>query len=206
MQKFIKFNLFGFYFLLACIFFNNAIAYCDENINAADSIKSDSTKFITSEEIASTSKNNSKNIEMTKSPMGAIWRSLVLPGWGQFYVESYWKIPIFSGGVIASTYFIIDNQNKYSKKQKEIDDYLAIDENNFGDNIHTVLKNQREVYRDNRDISIFVLAGFYIVAAVDSYVGAHLFDFNVSDDIGLNIQPNINTNLIGINFTVNFFK
>src|SRR5512133_1907958 len=34
---------------------------------------------------------------MAKSPLGAVIRSAILPGWGQWYNESYWKIPIVIG-------------------------------------------------------------------------------------------------------------
>jgi hypothetical protein len=33
----------------------------------------------------------------TKSPTGALVRSAILPGLGQFYNEAYWKIPIIYG-------------------------------------------------------------------------------------------------------------
>lgn len=127
--------------------------------------------------------------EMTKSPSGAVFRSLALPGWGQYYVESYWKIPLFSGGVLASAYFIIDYHKKYSDKVKEIESFLALDTANLNSYRHRLLKNQREFYRDNRDQAIFIMAGFYIAAAVDAYVGAHLFDFNVNENLSLNISP-----------------
>ncbi|HED08391.1 MAG TPA: hypothetical protein ENI57_09775, partial [Ignavibacteria bacterium] len=42
------------------------------------------------------SKNDSVFV-MTKSPMGAVLRSAILPGWGQIYNESYIKAPIIWG-------------------------------------------------------------------------------------------------------------
>lgn len=157
--------------------------------NTRDSLQADTLK-------------NQKH-SMSKSPMGAVYRSLVLPGWGQYYVESYWKIPIFTGGMIASSYFIVDYHNKYSNKVREIDSFLAADTLNFGSNKHLLLKRQREFYRDNRDQAIFFLAGFYLVAAIDAYVGAHLFDFNVTDEVSLHLSPSYR-NAVGINVSVSF--
>lgn len=204
MTRYSKFKVAGLFFLIIGIVFNYSIAFGVDNSETSDTIIADTIKFNPLKD-GSTAKSNFHNdSKMTKSPAGAVWRSIIFPGWGQYYVESYWKIPIFTGGVLASAYFIWDNQSKYNKKKKEIEDYLSLDENNKDNYIHNVLKNQREVYRDNRDISIFVLAGFYIASTIDAYVGAHLFDFNVSDDLGMSIQPNYYNNSIGINFTLKF--
>ena len=35
-------------------------------------------------------------LEMSKSPTSALWRS-VIPGWGQYYNEEYWKAPLLFG-------------------------------------------------------------------------------------------------------------
>lgn len=128
----------------------------------------------------------SKKFEMKKSPTGAILRSLALPGWGQYYVESYWKVPLFLGAAGTCAYFIIDNNNSYNDKQKQIDRAIL---NNPNDPNLQLYKLQRETYRDNRDQAAFFLAGVYILSAVDAYVGAHLFDFDVSDNISMNIIP-----------------
>ena len=62
-------------------------------------------------------------------------------------------------------------------------------------------KNRREFYRDNRDMSAFYLLGVYVLATVDAYVGAHLFDFDVSDDaISYRIMPS--RELFSVNFQV----
>lgn len=137
-----------------------------------------------------TTKAEPKKFQMQKSPTGAIIRSLILPGWGQYYVESYWKAPLFLGAAGTCAYFIIDNNSKFNSKQKEIDNLISIDPTNYKINY---LKRQREVYRDNRDQAAFFLAGVYLLAAIDSYVGAHLFDFNVDDNVSVNLAPTNNS-------------
>ena len=51
-------------------------------------------------------------IEMTKVPLRAMIYSAILPGAGQFYNESYWKIPVIGalGGYFV--YGIVNNNNK----------------------------------------------------------------------------------------------
>ena len=56
-----------------------------------------------------------------KSTTGAILRSLALPGWGQIYVEHYWRAPIFFAGATTLWYFVIDNHLKANDLKKQID-------------------------------------------------------------------------------------
>ena len=128
-----------------------------------------------------------KEDNLTKSPWGALWRSFVLPGWGQIYVENYWKAPIFIAATGTCIYFIISNNAKYLQYQKEYDDLLQNDPSNTSD--LEILNSQKEFYRDNRDKSYFFLGITYIVAAIDAYVGAYLFDFEINDDLSLRLSP-----------------
>ncbi len=114
---------------------------------------------------------------MTKSPTKAVLLSLILPGMGQFYVESYWKIPLFLGAAGVLTYLVIDNHNQFIKYENE---WKQMSDNDTNKELWYLKK---EFYRDNRDRSAFYLLGVYIINAVDAYVGAHLFDFNVDDKL-----------------------
>ncbi|MDD3125655.1 MAG: DUF5683 domain-containing protein [Candidatus Kapabacteria bacterium] len=137
--------------------------------------------------------------KMQKSPTGAIVRSLILPGWGQYYVESYWKIPLFLGAAGTCAYFIIDNNNSFNAKKDQI---AKLASENPNDPYLDLYKRQREVYRDNRDQATFFLAGVYILAAVDAYVGAHLFDFDVSDKISFNLVPTNQNSFVSLSMRI----
>ena len=54
-----------------------------------------------------------------KSPSTAVVYSFVLPGLGQVYTESYWKVPIFTGAAAASAYFIVANQSSFSTASQD---------------------------------------------------------------------------------------
>ncbi len=119
-----------------------------------------------------------KKFKMRKSPTTAVLLSAVLPGAGQFYNESYWKIPIIGGlvGYFGYEYFRNNNlykdyKNQYSASQTEL--------NPNGD---FSLKTLREFYRDQRDDFVWYFLIVYVVSMVDAYVDAHLFDFDVSED------------------------
>lgn len=120
-----------------------------------------------------------------KSPTGAILRSLALPGWGQYYVESYWKAPIFVAAYGTVIFFIIDNNNKYNLAANEYASYTGTDL------LHKdFLYRKREYFRDYRDLNILYLAGIYLISAIDAYVGANLYEFTVDDNLALNLKIN----------------
>ncbi|MFN4985426.1 MAG: DUF5683 domain-containing protein [Ignavibacteria bacterium] len=125
-------------------------------------------------------------IAVRKSPSTAVLYSFLLPGLGQVYTESYWKVPIFTGAAAASTYFIISNQSSFASASQEYDAALVA-----GQPAATTatLLRKREFYRNNRDVAGLALLLTYALAAVDAFVGANLYDFNVSSDLSLQLTP-----------------
>lgn len=115
---------------------------------------------------------------MTKSPWGAVGRSAILPGWGQYYNESYWKIPIFWGVMGWFLYLYIDNNNLY-KKYKELYQESLVQYPPSGTSIY---KQARDTYRNDRDQWALFLGLVYFLNLVDAYVDAHLYDFNVTEN------------------------
>ncbi len=114
---------------------------------------------------------------MHKSPTGAMLRSAVLPGWGQFYNESYWKIPIIWGTSAWFIYMWIDRNNLYKNYQDLYN--ISLKESTNGD---AQYKSLRNFYRDNRDQFALYFGLAYLLNIIDAYVDAHLFDF----DVGMN--------------------
>ncbi len=120
---------------------------------------------------------------MQKSPWGAVLRSAVLPGWGQFYNESYFKIPVIWGISAWLLYIWIDNNDSYIKYRQlyantPIEQYRSL----------------RTFYRDQRDLFTIYIALVYVLNLVDAYVDAHLFDFSVEENF-MNGSP-----MFGIKF------
>jgi hypothetical protein len=119
----------------------------------------------------------------TKSPWGAVWRSAVLPGWGQYYTEHYWKIPIVVGVSGFLIYGIVSENKQYLQYADAYDASITPD-NPSGD---LTLKSYREYYRDRRDTYAVWMLVTYLVQLADAYVDAHLYDFDVSDDLSASI-------------------
>src|SRR5512146_1385269 len=81
----------------------------------------------------------------TKSPGKAMLLSLVLPGSGQFYNESYWKVPIVVGFGVYLVYNWIDNNRLYKDYRDQYRAALQQDPN--GTQFHTgALLTGREFY------------------------------------------------------------
>ncbi len=208
-------------FFIISLFFSIVISYGQDSIAVQNDEQNnsiqDTLEFEDFNEFARTDSVVPFEFQMQKSPSGAIWRSLAFPGWGQLYVESYWKAPVFAGAAVFMAYRIgyfhgnfTDYSDKVDALESELERLKSEDPNNPKINeieyrTLPVEKNRREYYRDNRDMSAFYLLGVYALAAVDAYVGAHLFDFDVSDEgISYGLQPGLLFNSVNFKLSVSF--
>ena len=139
--------------------------------------------------------NESKTI---KSAHKASILSAVVPGAGQVYNKKYWKAPIIYASLATSIFFIKDNQNKLTTYQDAYitrsnggtDDYIDIYNNS---QLLTIV----DYYERNRDVSYIIAGAIYLLNIVDASVDAHLFDFDISEDLSLNTTPKIIDTPIG---------
>lgn len=145
----------------------------------------------------------SQKIQKDKSPKKAALYSAILPGAGQVYTKKYWKVPIVYGGLVTSFYFINENNSKYIEYREAALLSHETGENQLGYS-YSELKTLKEHYRRNRDLSYFSFVGVYILNIVDASVNAHLFSFDVSDDISMNIQPYSTLSNTGLTLSFNF--
>ncbi|WP_291274778.1 DUF5683 domain-containing protein [Flavobacterium sp.] len=146
------------------------------------------------------------------APAKAAFYSAILPGLGQAYNKKYWKIPIVYAALGAGVYFIIDNNNKYNDYRDEYKARLQGTNNpndpTFGRlSTESVIRGQK-FYQRNRDLSILITGGLYILNIIDANIDAHLLQFNVSDNLTLKpkIQQNFLTNKqdVGLVLSYNF--
>ena len=142
-----------------------------------------------------------------QSPKKAALMSAALPGLGQIYNKKYWKVPIIYAGLLTSAYYINDNNNRY-KQYKEayiirIDNNPNTTDNYVGEYSSGDLLILKDFYRRNREISILCFVGTYILNIVDASVDAHLFDYDISDDISLHITPTSTTDFNGLTLSLN---
>lgn len=121
------------------------------------------------------------------APSKAAFYSAVLPGLGQYYNKSYWKIPVAYAGLGMSTYLYFNNHKEYTIWRDEYRRRLLgihdTSHPDFGrlDN-DRIIRGQR-TYQRNRDLSLVVTIAIYALNIIDANVDAHLQQFNVDDDL-----------------------
>jgi hypothetical protein len=126
------------------------------------------------------------------SPTKAAMLSATLPGLGQIYNRKYWKVPIVYAGIGAVVYFVNFNNNEYQNWRKA---YLyRVDGNpntidDYPNYSADVLERAMNYYRRNLEISYIAGGLVYVLNILDASVDAHLFDFDVSEDLTINLQP-----------------
>jgi hypothetical protein len=126
------------------------------------------------------------------SPTKALIMSALIPGLGQAYNKKYWKIPIIYVGFGACAYsvsfnhkYYIDYKNAYFNKTDGDSTTIDLYPNYSAD----VVLQYKNYYRRNLELSYIVGGLIYILNLIDASVDANLFDFDVSDNLALNIQP-----------------
>lgn len=106
-----------------------------------------------------------QKVKKSKSPRGAVIRSLIFPGWGQWYNEKKLKALLAFGaecGAAGSAIY-------WNQKVVSGPEYY------------------REYYINRRNESVWWLVGIILVSMADAYVDAHLYDFDESPDLSMNI-------------------
>ena len=135
-----------------------------------------------------------KDLEMAMKPSKATFYSAVLPGLGQAYNKKYWKIPIVYGGLATSIYFYQKNNNEYHRYRDAYKRRLAgfSDDEFFGNNPNPLISNDgliraQNTYKRNKELSILITIGIYILNIIDANVDAHLKQYNLNEN--LSIKP-----------------
>lgn len=148
-------------------------------------------------------------------PMRAVWLGAIVPGMGQIYNRSYWKLPIVYGGFMGCIYAISWTNGQYEGyKQAYRDIYYDIENGTVSDSpdksynailpegytissmggastYQSRLKEWQNTSLRQRDLSILVTIAVYALSLIDAYVDAQLFDFDISNDLSLNVSPQI---------------
>ena len=171
------------------------------------------------------------------SPTKASLYSAIFPGLGQIYNRKYWKLPIVYAGFGALGYAVTFNQTNFSKYKNayidftdelpETQSYLdvisgSLNPADFDPVLHPdtydsqqakwfseQLDHNMDYYRRNRDLSYIGLVGLYLLNIVDATVDAHLFDYDISNDLSMKIEPRLmytgrNMNTLGLQISIAF--
>ncbi|HOV10614.1 MAG TPA: DUF5683 domain-containing protein [Bacteroidales bacterium] len=167
----------------------------------ADSIIGDTTNSVkvTAEKELAPQKSSTGDTAKIKlhSPKKAAWMSAALPGLGQIYNKKYWKVPVIYVGFGVIGYL---GYNYYTKFNKYKDTYLyrsALDTtltDYFPEILSKdILYENWNYYRRNFELTCIVGSLFYILNIIDASVDGHLYKFDISDDLSLKVEPDMNS-------------
>ena len=134
----------------------------------------------------------------------ATWLAIAFPGAGQIYNRKYWKLPIVYGGFVGCAYALNWNNKMYKDysqayldimdddpNTKSYEDFLPLNSSIAGqeERFKEIFRKRKDTYRRQRDLSIFAFIGVYLLSVIDAYVDAELSDFDITNDIGMSVEP-----------------
>lgn len=131
------------------------------------------------------------------NPKVATWLGFV-PGLGQVYNKKFWKLPIVYAGFAVTGYFGISNRNEYRefadaytcKINEDPDDPTTTCEDPLAQKYTaSALKSNRDYYRRNMELSFVIMGIWYILQILDATVDAHLYNWEVDENLSVRVQP-----------------
>lgn len=132
------------------------------------------------------------------TPTNAMLLSII-PGGGQIYNHKAWKVPIFYAALGAGGYVAYYYGNEMTKCRNEYinrrdgnvelldPEFARVEDDNL---LQLKNKNLR-----NMELAIGAIAVVYILNIIDAMVDAHLYYFDISDDLSLRWTPSMNFNM-----------
>lgn len=128
------------------------------------------------------------------APSKAAFFSAVLPGLGQIYNKRYWKVPIVYAVLGSAIYGYKFNNDRYKlfrtafKREKagfDANEVFAPQTPNFSTE---ALQNGQERYQRDRDLMLVLTIVAYALNVVDANVDAHLKQFNIDDNLSMDMD------------------
>ena len=127
------------------------------------------------------------------NPTKAVLLSII-PGAGQIYNGQAWKVPVFYAALGVMGYLVYTN---YTEMMMFKNEYLSIGYNGRstlpdytgypGSSIYNMYQSSNK----NFQRYILITLAVYGFNLLDAYVFGHLYDFQVSDDLSLNVTPSL---------------
>ena len=146
------------------------------------------------------SQSNDTLLEKSFTKQSTILSSLI-PGAGQIHNNSirpnetknrlWWKLPVIYSGIGVTCFQINFNNQAFKNVKKErisrVNGNPPLEFPLYSNDQLKLIQNQ---YRRLRDLSIISFLGVYLIQIIDANVEAHLFLFDISDNLGFQFKPN----------------
>ncbi|CAM3951034.1 DUF5683 domain-containing protein [Mucilaginibacter galii] len=143
--------------------------------------------------------------DTTHKPAIAVRRSAVIPGWGQVYNRTWWKLPIVYTTLGLFGRSVVVSQRSY-KQYLEV--YKLVNDPTrprppVGDPVRTLyeqnsgstpsrLDNIQSNYQRNMQLSVLSFIGFWGVQVIDAYIDAKfIHSYSIDRNLSVDITPGI---------------
>lgn len=149
-------------------------------------------------------------------PLKATMLAVAFPGLGQVYNRKYWKIPFVYAGFGGLAYSVGFNSSKYNEMMKAYQDFTdkipetasyielikgaepsEYDPVLFPETynpstrswVEDNLLKSVDYYKKYRDLTYIGIAAWYLITVLDANVDASLANFDVTDNLDLEVTP-----------------
>lgn len=147
------------------------------------------TTFIAKAPPIEIEKTDTMKLHKYRSPKKAGLYSAIIPGLGQAYNHKYWKIPIIYIGGGFLVHYCIHYNDLYNKNLKLYnEEYFSPGGKK---SIYDDYALYRDGYRKYRDRFILFTSLLYVANVVDAIVDAYFADFDISNDLSMDVKPSI---------------
>lgn len=131
-------------------------------------------------------------------PTKAALLSAVLPGLGQVYNKKFWylKVPAIYAAAGALVFTLNFNQRNYTgfrdAYQYRLDkNPFTAPEARFNTGNDDGIRSQRDRFRRERDYTVILGIGLYLLQIAEAATTAHLKTFDISDELSMRLKPSI---------------
>lgn len=197
--------------IFSLLFFLTVTSFSQEEDNPEEKVTDTITNALSTDVLVmedSLSLKKRRNINPL-APSRAAFYSAVLPGLGQIYNKRYWKVPLVWGAIGGSVYAYTWNNDNYKRfriafKRRQAgytdDEFYDLNgDNAIGDPPDLDLddlENQQERFQRDRDLWLVVSIAAYALNIIDANVDAHLKQFNIDNDLAVDLEPYLDLNSV----------
>lgn len=137
------------------------------------------------------------------NPKDVMFKSLLIPGWGQITNKQAWKVPIVYGLLGGLSWYSIFLNKKYhdyraayyNLNEQTPDDFKFGQTPAYLSSVNSLesLRTNRNFFRNRRDFIYITVGLAYGLNVIDAYVFAHMRSFDVSENLSVrtSVEPAI---------------
>lgn len=130
-------------------------------------------------------------------PGKSLLMSLVVPGAGQIYNKSYLRVPFVWGAVGGVGAWMLYETRVYNCRREAykaaVDGTVWVKPGHCKDDFTNYdaarIRSARDVANNNRQLAIVAFSLVWLANGVDAFVDAHLKDFDIDEDLSIDIGP-----------------